>query len=345
MNFDEAFSFNSLLDAHKRCRRSKQHKRQTIMFELNLSQNLTALSKTLIDESYEVGQYISFKIFEPKERNIEALSYKDRVVLMALCSNLIEPKLENRLIYDCVACRKGKGTLFGIKRFEKFLHDYYHKFGKDGYFLKCDIRKYFQSINHDVLFEKIKKVGFEEKTERLIKKIIDSKHSEVGVGLPIGNQTSQWFALFYLDGLDRLIKEKLSIKYYVRYMDDLILIHHDKEYLLYCKGQIERFAQNNLKLQLNSKTQIGKLSIGVDFLGFRHKLTESGKVVRLLRSQAKKRLRRNLKGLNKFKKLNLIDDDYILTRVNAYRAHTLHSDSKHKLYVLLKKYNLVEYLK
>ncbi len=191
---------------------------------------------------YKVGTYKQFKIYEPKERIIEALPYKDRVVLMALCSNIIEPKFERRLIYDNVACRKGKGTDFGIKRLEKFLHSYYKKFKTNqGYVLKCDVRKYFQNIDHTILFNKLKKEKFDEDEIWILKLIIDSKNQENGVGLPIGNQTSQWFGLYYLDEIDRLIKEKLRIKYYVRYMDDMILLHNDKEYLKYCKEKIEKY--------------------------------------------------------------------------------------------------------
>lgn len=142
---EEAFTFEKLLAAHKKCRRSKQHKKETISFEINLSANLAELSKKLLNKTYKIGKYKQFYIYEPKKRNIEALSYKDRVVLMAFCSNIIEKKLEKSLIYDNVACRKGKGTFFGIQRLHKFLKDYYHKIGESGYFLKCDIKKYFKA--------------------------------------------------------------------------------------------------------------------------------------------------------------------------------------------------------
>lgn len=335
---ENAFSFEKLLEAHKKCRCSKQHKRATINFELNLSQNLTALSQQIINKTYKVGKYKQFTIYEPKERLIEALSYQDRVVLMALCSNIIEPKLEKKLIYDNVACRKGKGTDFGIKRLEQFLHSYYRKYGNNGYFLKCDVRKYFQSINHEILFNKLKKEQFDEDELWFLKLIIDSKYKETGVGLPIGNQTSQWFGLYYLNEIDRLIKEKLRIKYYVRYMDDMILIHHDKEYLKYCKEQIIKCAKENLKLELNNKTQISSLKNGVDFLGFRHILTENGKVLRLLRGQAKVRLKGNMKLLSKLKEQNIVDDEYIKLRLNAFYAHICHSNAK-SLYRKLKNGN------
>ncbi len=336
---EKAFSFEKLLEAHKKCRCSKQHRRETINFELNLSANLVELSKQIMNKTYKFGNYKQFKIYEPKERIIEALSYKDRVVLMALCSNIIEPVFEKRLIYDNVACRKKKGTYFGIKRLEKFLHCYYNKFeNNNGYALKCDIRKYFQSINHSILFNKLKKERFDEDVKWILKLIIDSKNQEVGVGLPIGNQTSQWFGLYYLDEIDRLVKEKLRIKYYVRYMDDLILVHNDKEYLKFCKKEIEKCANNNLRLELNNKTQIVNLKNGIDFLGFRHILNENGKVIKLLRGQAKIRLKRNMKVLSKLKKNNLVDEEYINNRLNAFHAHICHSNAK-SLYKKLKKGN------
>lgn len=112
--------------------------------------------------------------------------------------------------------------------------------------MKCDVSKYFPSINHQVLKDLLAKTSLDNEDLRIINKIIDSKYAETGVGLPIGNQTSQWFGLFYLNTLDRFIKEELRIKYYVRYMDDMILIHHDKEHLKECKIKIEQFANEKL---------------------------------------------------------------------------------------------------
>lgn len=338
--FEEAFTFEKLLIAHKKCRRSKQHKRATISFEINLASKLSTISQQILSGKFKLGEYRVFKIYEPKERLIEALPYNDRVVLMAFCTNIIEPKLEKSLIFDNVACRKGKGTLFGIKRLHKFLHDYYHKFGEDGYFLKCDVRKYFQSINHEILLKNLHKTALDAEDLKFVEIILNSKNSESGVGLPIGNQTSQWFGLFYLNKIDRLVKETLGVKYYVRYMDDMILVHHDKEFLKFCKEQIEKCANEQLKLQLNSKTQIGKLSNGIDFLGFRHILSKNGKVLCFLRGHGKRRLTKNMRSLHKLETAGLIDEEYKAVRLNAYQAHLKHSHSK-RLYLNLKsKYKL-----
>ena len=333
----DAFTFDKLLASHKKCRCCKQHKNQTINFEINLAQNLATMSSQLLSKTYQVGPYKAFKIYEPKERLIEALGYKDRVVLMALCTNVIQPKLERCLIYDNVACRKGKGTHFGVRRLESFLHSFYNKNGSNkGYFLKCDITKFFQSINHDILISLLKKTTLDEEDMWIIERIIASKNAEAGVGLPIGNQTSQWFGLFYLNVVDRLIKEKLRVKYYVRYMDDMILVHEDKEFLQFCKQQIEKCAKEKLNLSLNRKTQIGRLEDGIDFLGFRHILLESGKVLRLLRQQAKYRLKNKIKFIAKCRDLNLVNDQFIKVRLNAFNAHLCHSNAK-KLYFKYKK--------
>lgn len=327
----EAFIFDKLLSAYKKCRKSKQHKKEVINFEINLGYNLVNLSNLILSKKYKVGAYKEFKIYEPKERKIEALYFKDRIVLMAFCTYILEPKIEKCLIYDNVACRKGKGTFFGIQRLHKFLKDYYHKFGESGYFLKCDIKKYFQSINHEILLKNLAKTSLDEEDLWFINIILESKNNDTKVGLPIGNQTSQWFALFYLNKVDRLIKEKLRIKYYVRYMDDMILVHNNKEYLKFCKQEIEKCVKEELDLSLNSKTQIGRLKNGIDFLGFKHILYEKGKIKTFLRGQAKLRLRKNVKTLSKLRNNNLVDKEYTDVRLNAFKGHLCHSNSKNYL--------------
>ena len=156
-----------------------------------------------------------------------------------------------------------------------------HHKNNNGYFLKCDIKKYFQNINHKILRDQLAKV------------------------------------------LD---------------MDDMILVHKDKEYLKHCKEEIENYCSEKLYLQLNAKTQIGKLSKGIDFLGFRTILNENGKIIRLLRAQAKQRLRRKIKHLYKFKAQRLVDDEYVNVRLNAYYSHLCHSDALKLMHKYLNRY-------
>ena len=147
------------------------------------------------------------------------------------------------------------------------MHDFYKKHGAIGYFLKCDIRKFFDNIDHFVLKQKLSKAIEDDRVLTLLYQIIDSFEVTPGKGLPLGNQTSQRFAIFYLDSFDRLIKEKLKIKYYSRYMDDCVLIHPDKDYLKYCLEQMKKCAEA-LKIDFNEKTEIFPLKNGVDYLGW-----------------------------------------------------------------------------
>lgn len=322
MELNEIFTFENLYEAYKSCRKSKQHKGEVIRFEVNLSNNISNLMNEIISKKYKLGNYKEFLIYEPKKRIIEALPFKDRVVIKCFCDNTLKPKIEKKLIYDNAACRKGKGTTFAIKRLEKFLkHEYLKQKDNNIYFLKCDISKYFPSINHQVLLELLNKINFSDDEMWMINKLISEQPNKVDIGLPLGNQSSQWFALLYLNVVDRYIKEELQIKGYIRYMDDMILIHRDKKYLQYSLLQIEKICTDKLKLSLNQKTQIGLVQNGIDFLGYRHILNKNGSITRKLRLSSKQRLKRHLKTLQKLRDKNIVDDEYVYVRKNAFYNH------------------------
>lgn len=226
------------------------------------------------------------------------------------------------MIYDNSACRKGKGTDFAINRLHKFLRKEYIKENNNNmYFLKCDIQKYFPSINHDILINLLKEIDFSEDEMWLITKLIREQPDNASIGLPLGNQSSQCFALYYLNTIDRYIKEKLQIKYYVRYMDDMILIHRDKQYLDYCKNEIDKLCNELLDLKLNQKTQIGIVKNGIDFLGYRHILTGKGRTIVKLRYSSKQRMKKHLKTINKLYDNGVVDDEYVYSRKNAFYNH------------------------
>ena len=256
MRLEQIFTFENLYAAYKKCRLSKQHKGEVIRFETNLAQNIHSLINEILSRKYKIGKYKTFIIYEPKERIIEALPFRDRVVIRCFCDNVLIPKIDKKLIYDNAACRKTKGTAFAILRLEKFLrHEYLKEHNNNIYFLKCDISKFFQSINHDVLLNLLSRINFSDDEMWIIKKLIKEQPSSQDIGLPLGNQSSQWFALLYLNKVDRYIKEKLRIKGYIRYMDDMILIHRDKNYLKQTLKSIERICKDTLKLSLNKKTR------------------------------------------------------------------------------------------
>lgn len=319
-DYEKIYDFQNLYKAHTVARKNKRNKRETIEFEMNLGENLAALSNDLKNENYNIQGYYKFSVYDPKYRSIHALHYRDRVVQHCLCDEVLKPILDKKLVYDNSACRIGKGTHFAIGRVSSFLHDYYNKHGANGYFLKCDVSKFFDSIDHDILKEKLKKVIADNRVLALLFRIIESFEVAPGKGIPLGNQTSQWFAIFYLDGLDRLIKEKLKIKYYSRYMDDCVLIHHDKDYLKYCLEQMKKCAEE-LKIDFNEKTEVFPLKNGVNYLGWHIYLSESGKVIRKVKQSTKYRYKRKLKYMQTAFAHNTMDLTEIGQVLSSYRAH------------------------
>jgi hypothetical protein len=275
-------------------------------------------------------------IYDPKVRVVHATHYPDRVVQHCLCDNIVEPIVNPRLIYDNAACRKGKGTHFAIYRLTGFMREHYRRYGTEGYFLKCDIQKFFSGICHEVLKNLLMQMPFDEDTLDLFFRIVDSHTSAKGKGLPLGNQTSQWFALLYLNPLDRLVKEKLQIRGYSRYMDDMVLIHKDKEYLKRCLAEMRCMAENKLGLSFNEKTQIFPVKCGVNYLGFHFYLTENGKVIRIVRPEAKKRFRRALIEMRKGRVSGTMDAKQVKQRLSSYIGHLRHGHTYHLRSKMLK---------
>lgn len=292
--YDTIYSFDNLYAAYRLARLGKGTRGEAINFGLNLSNNLWTLHDQLKARTYDPGGYYHFTITEPKRREVHALRFSGRVVQHSICDNVLRPWMEPRLIYDCAACRIGKGSHFAMDRLSGFFREFYKQYGTEGYVLKCDIRKYFDNIDHEILRYRMRKFPDKEVLD-LMFRFLDAYHGDTGKGIPLGNQSSQWFALYYLDPMDRLIKERLRIKWYTRYMDGFLLIHPDKAYLQHCLDEIRKLC-TELKLELNEKTHIFPLSQGVDYLGFHFYLTDTGKVVRRLRSSNKRRYKRKLKA-------------------------------------------------
>lgn len=323
--YEQLTEFPNIYQAYRQTARGKHNKAEVIKYETNLHMQLWWLEQRMESHQYQIGGYHKFMIYDPKEREIQALSFSDRVFQHLLCDNILMPYLEPRLIYDNAACREGKGTHFALNRLEKFMHDHYRKYGSSGYILKFDIRKYFNSIGHEVLKRKLEKFPDEE-VKALLYHIIDSYEYTSGKGLPMGNQSSQWFALYYLDRLDRLIKERLRIKHYVRYMDDGVLLSSSKKELQECLKQMEQLVQED-KIEFNEKTQIFPISQGVDFWGWHLYLTDTGKVIRRLRTSNKKRFKKRMKCFQKQYANNQISIDEITRSVRNYNGHLKHGDT------------------
>ncbi len=251
---------NNLYLAYYKAAKSKQSKPNVIAYKQNLYKNLAKLQYEIETGNITVGNYNYFTIYEPKERLICAASFPERVLHHALM-NICHPYFENQLIYDTYATRINKGT---YKALEKALYYSY----RNKFYLKLDIRKYFDSISHKILNEKLKTIFKDNKLLEIFRSIIKSYHKKQYFGLPIGNLTSQYFANFYLAELDRYIKQKISGKAYIRYMDDMLIWSNSLKELSEISEKITFYLENYLSLQLKIK-QINTSLHGVNFLSYR----------------------------------------------------------------------------
>jgi len=279
---EKIYNYDNLLDAYYRARRGKRYREDVLKYSQNYEENIIILQNELIYRSYKTGPYNHFYVHDPKTRHIMSLSFRDRVLQHAL-HNIIEPIFDRQFIYDSYACRKGKGTLAALNRCRYFIRKPHR------YCLKIDIKKYFDSIDHLILKNIIRKTIGDD-IIWLIDDIIDSNGADVGI--PIGNLTSQLFANIYLNELDQFAKHKLKIRYYIRYMDD-ILIFDDKDNLKAYLIDINHYLERHLKLKVNNKTGISIIDQGIEFLGYINYRTH-----RRIRYQKKKRLMRYIRKIS-----------------------------------------------
>ncbi|MDI3547871.1 MAG: RNA-directed polymerase [Halanaerobiales bacterium] len=321
--YPDIYDFHNIYNAYIKAQKGKRYKNEVLKFKMNLEGNIIEIQNELIYKTFESGRYREFKIYEPKERIIMALPFKDRVVHHALC-NVIEPIFENRFIYDSYACRPGKGTHAAADRTTEFLRITTNKWDKV-YCLKSDVKKYFYNIDHNILKRIIRKKIVCSDTLWLVDKIIDST-AEAGeinpVGIPIGNLTSQLFANVYLNELDYFIKHDLRAKYYIRYMDDFIILHHDKRLLWYFLQEIRDFLDRKLNLELNGKTSVFPINQGINFVGYRIWPTH-----RLLRKSSIKRIKRGLKKLQKDFNDGKIPLKKVEATIMSWLGHCKHADT------------------
>ena len=263
-DFEKITDFGNLYKAYKRAKSGKGYKRSSAKFQTMTLYGIHKIKGELETKTYKVSEYSQFYVYEPKKRLIEAATFKDQIVQHSLCDNVLLPKLKDVFIRNNFAGQKGKGTLFGLNTLKDDMMNFYNRYKMGGYILKADVAKFFYTIDHDILKNVIRKHFDDDGVLWLCDEIIDSTPNP---GIPLGNQTSQVFALLYLNNLDHYITEDLNIEFYGRYMDDFYLMHSSKEYLKECLKQIEGVV-DTLKLSLNGKTQIMPFKQGIKFLGF-----------------------------------------------------------------------------
>ena len=349
----EIFGFETLHKAYINCRKNKRNTINSLLFEQNLEQNLIALEQELKNRNYKPKRSVCFTVLKPKPREIFAADFGDRIVhhlLVSYLSEIFEPKF----IYDSYACRKNKGTHRAVIRVKKFLRRATLNNRKRAYCLQLNISNFFMSISKKILYSLVKKhikdsnmlwllrtVIFNEPAENYIQKSPIKIRRKVpphksllnvleGNGLPIGNYTSQFFANVYLNELDQFVKHKLKCRFYLRYVDDFILVSESKEQLRKHKFEIEKFLKHNLNLKLNHKQKLLPASNGVNFLGY---------VIRQNYTLIRKRVAHNFREkldsyrkemifeTQKFRKATYNNTFSLQATVNSYLGHFKWADS------------------
>ncbi len=327
----QIIDWSNLLLAARKAQKGKRFRDNVLAFNYNLEPELFKLRSELESKTYCPGAYKSFRIYDPKPRLISAAPYRDRVVHHALC-NIIVPLIDRSFITDTYANRVGYGSHRALERFIKFARS-------SRYVLQCDIRKYFPSIDHEILKQIIRRKIKCQDTLWLIDTIIDGSNPQEPVieyfpgddlltpllrrrGLPIGNLTSQFFANVMLDNFDHFVKEKLRVKKYLRYVDDFALFGDDLEFLAQARLKIEEYL-TGLRLKIHPiKNQLFETRHGANFVGFRI-LPDRIRV----RNDNLRRARRRLKQLQADYACGEVSLGKLIERLQSWEAHLKHGDT------------------
>jgi hypothetical protein len=337
------FSFKNIYRCYLDCRRQKRNTHNAIRFEINAEENILRLEKELQDHSYHPSRSVLFAARKPKLREIFAADFPDRIVHHILV-NALENIWEPIFIHDSYASRDEKGTHKAVKRLQGFLRRITRNGRIRAFYLQLDIKGFFNNIDKDILFSLIKARVSDPEVLWLTKKIIfwdcttsyirrgpkdllgripESKSlfgKENKRGLPIGNLTSQFFSNVYLNELDQFIKHTLKCRYYVRYVDDFVLLSRDREELIRCRDEIEQFLKYRLGITLHPvRRKLLPVSTGIDFLGYvvRHNyILVRRRVVNNLRAKIQEFKKHKVKNWKKFRSV-----------VASYAGHLKHANS------------------
>jgi retron-type reverse transcriptase len=284
--YNHIISLENLLEAWKEFLKGKRSKKDVQEFQYKLSDNIFALHADLKDKTYVHGGYYAFNISDPKPRNIHKASVRDRLLHHALYRKLY-PLFDVHFIHDSYSCRKFRGTHRALKCFRKFALKCSKNNMKTLWVLKCDIKKFFASVDQAILGEILKRYITDPNVVDLIERVTDSFSSTAkGKGLPLGNLTSQLLVNVYMNEFDQFMKHKLKAEYYVRYADDFVIMSRDKAWLQTILIKISEFLNERLALKLHpDKISIRTFASGVDFLGWVHFPDHS-----VLRTTTKKRM-------------------------------------------------------
>lgn len=328
--YEQIYDYENLYEAYLSARRNKTQRSEVLAFTRNLEENLIELQNELTWHTYHVGRYREFYVTDPKKRLIMALPFRDRVVQWAIYRQ-ISYLLDKRYIPTSYACRIGGGTQRAVHQLQQYIR---HTPG-DVYVLKLDVSKYFYRIDHGVLLGILRRIFKDRELLELLRRIINDEQGgglfgidietgerEAGVGMPIGNLTSQMFANLYLNEADQFAKHELHARNYIRYMDDMVIVSNDKAYLRNCREAIDDFLASHLKLRLNRKSTILKASNGIDFCG--HRVWRDHIK---LRKKAALKMKHRLRWLKKAYARGEVDVQTVTASLTSYFGLLSHCDS------------------
>lgn len=319
--FEQVCGFEPLSRAALEAAKGKRLKPRVARFLLDLEPEVFRLEEELSARTYHPRPYRTFAVSEPKQRMICAADFRDRVVHHAVCK-VLEPIFERSFIQDSFACRVGKGSHQAIRRAQEFLRRF-------PFYLKLDVRKFFDSVDHEILKSLLRRKIKDRDFLRLLDAFIDHPvpWAASGKGIPIGNLTSQHFANFYLDPLDHFIKDDLGVKGYVRYMDDMVLFGETKQGLWEALAQVESFLNERLRLTVKpGSVRVAPSSEGLSFLGFR----VFTRLVRLQRGGWRRFRRKIIKREDDFR-VGRIDEEGLIRSTASLLGHVRHADTRNLL--------------
>lgn len=338
--FDLIFSMENLHAALEDASRGRRYQKDVLAYNLDAWEKLTLLREEILSGGYCIERYYIFYIHEPKLRMIMSISFRHRIVQWAIY-RVVNPLLVPGYIKDTYGCIPGRGSLGAMNRLKYWLELVSRKEGETWYFLKLDISKYFYRVSHRILKEILAKKIKDERVLEILYGIIDCKHTPFGlppgknpedvpleerlydVGMPIGNLLSQLFANIYLDALDQFCKRVLGIRYYIRYMDDVIILSNSKLQLREWKDRIGTFLEVELELNLNQKTCIRPIAQGIEFVGYRVWADEVN-----VRKSTSLRIKRNLAGVCVKYAEGKLTLQEVTQRFNSYIGMLGHTDSQ-----------------
>ena len=330
-NIEQVIGFDALYESMLKCRKGVMWKDSTAGYVLNGIVRTMNLEKQLHDRTYKASDTVNFRITSPKPREIASITFRDRIYQRSLNDNAVYPIMSKSFILDNYACQKGKGTDAARNRLKEFLRRYYRKHGNVGYVAQFDIHGYYPNMSHAFVEDLFRRKLPKEVADMVVTVL---RHQYSGdFGYNPGSQLIQIAGISVLDEFDHYVKEQLHARYYLRYMDDFLIISDDQEYLSWCRDLMEMYL-NSIGFELNpKKTIIYPLKNGIEFLGFNFKLTSTGKVLMLIKSSNVKRERRKLRRLVAKSKRGGIPQDKVDESYAAWRNHA----SKGNSYQLLKR--------